>query len=195
MKLRFSGFLYDKGWLNSYVSREPLNRVNEPIPWVTYSFIDFIEDRLRSHMRLMEFGSGNSTLYYSKRVAQVTAVEHDGAWCKRLKDKILPNVQLLHCELVYGGDYARMAKRTGGNYDIIIVDGRDRVNCVSESIEALNESGVVVLDDSERREYEEVFTTMEKHGFKRLDLWGFAPGVYEYKCTTIFYRSQNILGI
>ena len=190
-----SGYLYDIGWVRSVITNEIVDKSNSPIPWVTYPFIDFIERRLTPQMELFEYGSGNSTLYYSKRVARVYSVENDNIWYERIKNSMPENVNLFYCELENDGDYCRYAAKTNRKFDLIIVDGRDRVNCCVNSIDVLSPAGVIVLDDSERKEYTSAISLLTERGFKKIDFWGIAPTVNYLKCTTVFYRSVNCLGI
>ncbi|GAB4302130.1 MAG: hypothetical protein Fur0034_16600 [Desulfuromonadia bacterium] len=102
---------------------------------------------------------------------------------------------MIYRELEYGGEYSMEAARQDELYDMIIVDGRDRVNCIVRSIGALSDRGVMVLDDSERTDYLEGTAWLRGEGFRRLDFWGMAPGLLYKKCTSIFYRDHNCLGI
>ena len=61
LSMNSSGYLKDIGWINSFSRGMPLDYVNNPIPWTTYSFIGFISNRLNSNMEIFEYGSGNST--------------------------------------------------------------------------------------------------------------------------------------
>ena len=63
-------------------------------------------------------------------------------------------MKLIHCELKYGGDYSKSVVSTDRKFSIIIVDGRDRVNCILKSTSSLSQDGVLILDDSEREEYQ-----------------------------------------
>ncbi|HTK18913.1 MAG TPA: hypothetical protein VL442_05360 [Mucilaginibacter sp.] len=193
--MKRSGYLYETGWINSIKTGNVCDLSNNPIPWVTYPFINFIEERLAPTFELFEFGSGNSTLYYSKRVASVYSVENDKLWYEKIKNSMPENVNLFYCELEYDRDYCRYAAKTSRKFDIIIVDGRDRVNCCINSVEVLNSTGVLILDDSEREEYITVTTFLTDRGFKKIEFWGIAPTVNYLKCTSIFYRSDNCLGI
>ena len=74
------GYLDEVGWFNAFDSQAPVDQDHNPIPWVTYSFIDFIKDRLRKKHSVFEFGSGNSTYFYAKYAGSVVSVEHDKAW-------------------------------------------------------------------------------------------------------------------
>jgi hypothetical protein len=190
-----SGYLHDIGWTNSITTGTVTDVENKPLPWVTYPFIHFIANRLNNTIEIFEFGSGNSTLYYAERAAMVSSVENDKFWFEKIKNSMPANVSLFYCDLVYGGDYCNYAITTNKLYDLIIVDGRDRINCCINSAAALNAGGVMILDDSDRKEYEPALTFFEESGFKKIDFWGIAPMVDYLKCTTIFYRNNNCLGI
>ncbi len=190
------GYLFEKGWWKSFDKSKPQDLNENPLPWVTYSFIDFIEPRLTKEMTLFEFGAGNSTMYYSSKVKKVVSVEHDQKYYKILQDKVPANVELFFCGLEYGGEYSKWSERMKKKYDLIIIDGRDRVNCLLGSVNSLTESGVIVLDDSERESYNDGIRALERLGFKSLDFWGISPGFIAYnKCTSVYYRDGNVLSI
>lgn len=190
-----SGYLYDVGWIKSFISGVPVDKDGNPLAWVTYSFMDFIEDRLNNGMEIFEFGAGNSTLWYAGRVDSVTSVEHDQEWYEKIRNKMPDNVSLYHRELKYGGEYSRFPNQLEKRFDIIIVDGRDRVNCMKHSVESIKEGGIIVLDDSERAQYMKGVEFLLNRGFKKLDFWGISPGLFYKKCTTVFYKKENCLGI
>ena len=189
------GYLKDIGWINSYLLKMPVDNKNKPLPWVTYPFIDFIEDRLDTTMKVFEYGSGNSTLWYADRVAVVIAVEHDKFWYDKVLNTMPDNVTLNYQEIDKSGIYAEFAKNLNISFDIVIVDGRERIDCIKNAVDAIHSSGIIILDDSERDKYRKGIDFLKKEGFKQLDLWGIAPAVFFKKCTTVFYRSDNILGL
>jgi hypothetical protein len=168
---------------------------NQPLPWVTYSFIDFIKPRLNQELRVFEYGSGNSTLFYAKYVKNVVAVEHDKKWYENLVDRLPTNAKVLYKKLEQGGEYCKASEQSRSEYDIIVVDGRDRVNCLLFATNAVTLNGVIVLDDSEREDYSEGVQYMKKAGFRQLDFWGIAPGLTYKKCTSVFYKDNNCLDI
>ncbi len=195
LSLGFKGYLAEKGWFDAFKTLSAIDHEGNPIPWVTYSFIDFIKDRITKKHDVFEFGSGNSTIFYAERAAAVYSVEHDKAWFEKSSKINLPNINMIHCDLVPGGDYSKSAAATGRKFNIIIVDGRDRVNCCKEAILSLTEDGVVVLDDSERDFYSDAHAFFKANGFKHLPFTGMAPGVIISKCTSVFYRANNCLDI
>ena len=191
------GYLEDIGWFKAFDSRSPVDQNGSPIPWVTYSFIDFIKTRLTKEHTVFEFGSGNSTYFYAKYAGVVVSVEHDKKWFDKIeKSTDKPdNSELIYCELQRDGDYCRMPVKLDEKFDIIIVDGRDRVNCCKQAVEALTPNGVVVLDDSEREVYKEGVNFLLSKGFKHLLLSGISPGLFYRKSTSVFYKPDNCLDI
>ena len=195
LSLGFKGYLAEKGWFKAFETKSSVDFNGDPIPWVTYSFIDFIKERITKQHDVFEFGSGNSTLFYSKYANHVSAVEHDQEWYEKCKNTNLNNADLIYCALETGGKYCKSANTTGKKFHLIIVDGRDRVNCCKQAIQALTVDGVIVLDDSERAEYGEAHSFFKSQGFKYLPFSGMAPGVIISKYTSIFYKPNNCLGI
>lgn len=189
------GYLKETGWLTAFEHRQPVDHEGQPIPWVTYSFIDFIKDRISPEFSIFEYGSGNSTLFYSKYAKEVDAVEHDRGWFDNIRQSSAKNATLHFCALEYNGDYCRKALSLEKKYHIIIVDGRDRVNCCKQATGALAEGGVVVLDDSERGAYQEGIRFLKAEGFKELSFSGISPGLFYLKSTSVFYKPVNCLGI
>ncbi len=189
------GYLDEIGWFNAFDSKSPVDQDNKPIPWVTYSFIDFIKERLKKQHTVFEFGSGNSTYFYAKYAGIVVSAEHDKEWYDKIVKTKPENAELIYCELVRDGDYCRMPIKLGETFDIIIVDGRDRVNCCKQAVKAVSANGVIVLDDSERDFYKEGITFLTSKGFKELSFTGISPGLFYRKATSVFYRPDNCLNI
>ena len=80
-----------------------------------------------------------------------------------------PNAQVIYCELQNDGEYCRKVTKQNKKFNIIIIDGRDRVNCIKHSINSLSDDGVIVFDNSNLPDYEEGVTYLEGQNFKRLD--------------------------
>lgn len=189
------GYLHSIGWFKAFDAQSPVDAAGNPIPWVTYSFIDFIKGRLNKQQAIFEFGSGNSTLFYAQHTGIVVSVEHDKEWYDKITKSKPDNAEMIYCELQPNGDYCRMPLQLEEKFDIIIVDGRDRVNCCKQSVAALSDSGVVVLDDSERPNYREGVEFLLGQGFRQLSFSGISPGLFYEKATSVFYKPDNCLGI
>lgn len=189
------GYLANIGWFKAFDAQQAMDAEGRALPWVTYSFIDFIKDRLNKTQTIFEYGAGSSTLFYAQRVARVVSVEHDENWFNKIVNTKPGNSEMIFTKLETGGEYAKKARSLGEKFDIIIVDGRDRVNCCKESIHALSAKGVIVLDDSERDIYDEARQFLKDQNFKELSFSGISPGLFYLKATSVFYKPDNCLAI
>lgn len=189
------GYLSTIGWFTAFDTHQAVDQAGNPIPWVTYSFIDFIKTRLNKNLTIFEYGSGNSTLFYAQRVKRVVSVEHDEAWFNKIVKEKAANAEMIFTQLETSGEYSKKASLLGEKFDVIIVDGRDRVNCCKHSVDALSANGVLVLDDSERETYQQARTFLTEKGFKELSFSGISPGLFYNKATSVFYKPDNCLGI
>jgi hypothetical protein len=195
LRLVREGYLVDSGWVESTQTLRAADATGAPIPWMTYAFVEFLEGRLRPDFSVFEFGTGQSTLYFAPRVARLVGVECNRDWYDSLRGGIPDSVTLHFCEQSVGGDYCRMARGAGGGFDLVVVDGRDRVNCMKQSLDALTDRGVMILDDSCRERYAEGRAYLTARGYRCLDFWGLAPIKNVKSCTSVFYRQGNCLQI
>lgn len=188
-------YLYSTGWMQSLKELKPIDKSGNPIPWMNIPTIGFMEERLTQDLNLFEFGSGYSTCFFARKVRNVTSVEHDEKWFHIVKSLIPDNVTLIFKEKDNDGDYCRTISSTGDKYDVVIVDGIDRVNCIKHCISALSERAIILLDDSMRDEYKEGIDFVKGKGFNTLNLEGLLPMAGVHASATIFYRKGNCLMI
>lgn len=188
-------YLVESGWIASRRSRQSVDRGGNPIPWITYPALDFMTPRVGAGMTVFEFGSGNSTLWWSQRVAHVMAVEHDAVWASKVAETLPSNASVSHVPLESGGDYCHHAQASGRRFDVIVVDGRDRVNCALSSIECLNPDGVIIWDNTERSRYAAGLRALSKHGFRRIGFRGPSPINTFASETSVLYRRSNCFDI
>lgn len=190
-----NSYLYSTGWIRSLEQEKSLDKDGKFIPWMNFSVIKLLEDRLDKDLEVFEFGSGYSTYFYARKTMAVTSVEHNNLWFQQINKELPENVSLIYKEKDVDGDYCRSIGETSKLYDVVIVDGRDRVNCIKQSSSALSLRGVILLDDSQRERYREGLEFANRLGFKRLDIEGLKPGERGINRTTILYRDYNCLGI
>lgn len=147
-------------------------------------------------MNIFEYGSGFSTLYLSDKVHSITSIEFDRDWFEKMRDNLNTKD---NCEVVYRPEpenYNVAIKEYEENFfDVIIVDGRDRKECVKHIIPYLSDGGVIILDDSWKTKFAEVFEYFKQNGFKQLSFSGLKAGGLIVEQTTVFYRNKNVLEI
>ncbi len=88
-------YLTDEGWLTSIERRASLNTVG-PVPWITYPALKMLARIVKSEHRVFEYGAGNSSLWWSSRVAEIVTVEHDEDWHREILERSGPQNSLLH---------------------------------------------------------------------------------------------------
>ncbi len=187
------GYLKETGWMNSIKVRNSVDKNNNPIPWLCYPFLEFFNERLSYEMNMFEYGSGYSTLYWAKKLKTIVSVEHNYNWYKKMKNILPNNVQYYYYPISRG--YVDSIKTLNKKFDIIIIDGRERVACVKVATSYLSTSGVIVWDNSLREKYRDGIIYLENLGFKHIDFKGLNPLGTVPTVTSVFYKKNNCLNI
>ncbi|MES2837880.1 MAG: FkbM family methyltransferase [Bacteroidota bacterium] len=195
VQLRLKSGMKDDGWFKSFKTKRSVDANGNPIPWCTYSYIRFVEERLKNNFLVFEYGSGGSTVWYSKRVKNVIAVEHNKEWVDFQLKNLPKNVSVIYKNDKQANDYENEIAQHSTLFDVVIVDGVKRNECVYTSINYLSDSGVIVYDNSQLEEYKSSIDFLLSKNFKRIDFWGLTPIIAHNNCTSIFYRENNCLGI
>lgn len=165
--------------------------MNPATPWTSQAAVRIFKQLLRPDMVGLEYGSGNSTIFFAKHLRHLVSVEHDKAWFSNvtasLKQQKLNNVQY---QLIppgvakpppysfykeYGLAENEFSSRTeftdyfsaarsfpNESFDMIMIDGRARIECALNAIPKLKSGGIFVLDNSDRRRYRTIFKVLSK---------------------------------
>lgn len=127
------------------------------LPWWNVAATREVEKFLgaRPGARVFEYGSGASTAWLAKRADSVTSVEHDGPWLKKFGHVLAPlgNVELLHRDIGTDARSYIHAIEGRGLFDLIVVDGRRRADCLAAAKGQLAPGGMILFDDSGRKRY------------------------------------------
>ncbi len=178
------------GWLNSLITARPVDARGLPIPWFTYPAIDFLEPKVRPEWNVLEWGSGNSTLWWSTRVRQVTSIEHHRDWHRVISARAPGNARVVLAE--DPEEYAN-ARNDGQSFDAIVIDGEDRNRCARRAVEIAGPDAVIIFDNSDRKGVRDGLAFLASAGWKRLDFFGLLPAYLYRTCTSIFYRNDAFL--
>ena len=193
---RRDSFLVSTGFMRSCAAGYPCRRDDSPLPWMNYATIHFLEERLTPLLSLFEYGSGHSTLFFARLVHSVVSIETDCNWFDSLHARCPRNVTLVYHTLEPdGAAYAKLVRRDGRKYDVVVIDGHDRERCSVHACASLTDGGVIILDDMQRASNQGASHYLRQAGFKRLDFVGPKPGGLLMERTSVFYRPQNCLGV
>lgn len=175
------------GQLRSLILAKPVNRKGEPIPWFSYSAINFLDQLELAGLRVFEYGTGNSTLFWSRKGCVIKAVEANEGWA----DYVTKNAGSV-AEIRFQADldlYAKSILSHDGYFDIIVVDGAVRDKCADHAIHRLNPDGFLILDNSEV--YPGVAKKLRDSGLLQVDFIGPAPLVHTWQATSFFFQRNH----
>ncbi|HET6991610.1 MAG TPA: hypothetical protein VFJ43_09820, partial [Bacteroidia bacterium] len=120
-------------------------------PWLPYSVIETLDHFLDKNSRVLEFGSGMSTLWYAKRIKEIFSIEHDFHWHKIVLKKIQKQGNTnVHLKFVQNKNkYVRFTRSSSNKFDLIIIDGKYRSDCVLNNASLIKPGGIIYLDNSD----------------------------------------------
>jgi hypothetical protein len=190
------GYFRTTGLLTSMARGRPVDITGKPLPLLSYPMIDLLAARLTPTLRVFEYGAGGSTRFFASRVGSVVSVEHDKRWIDELRPHVPSTVTILHRAADVDGAYAAAIGEVEGPFDLVLVDGRDRANCLKHAVTHVSDVGVILVDDTDRDRYSDAIDALlPSTDFRRLDLTGLRPGGVRESTTTLLYRPGNCLGI
>jgi hypothetical protein len=186
---------YHKGHFRSSFAMIAVDRRGYPLPWYTYPCIDFLRFRDFAGKRILEFGAGQSTVWWASVAQYVLALEGEVEWIAELTRRVPVNVTLRLVEVSSVTACVRdvrnaIAESGLFKYDIVVIDGLCRKELVPVAIEALATNGAIICDNAEGYGIYEAFVGSQ---FKRIDFYGNAPGVSLQHCTSVLFQDDCFL--
>jgi hypothetical protein len=184
------------GWHKSLRETHPIDKSGSPIPWYSYAQLEWLMPRVRRTDTVFEFGAGYSTVWYGQHAKEVIAVEHNSGWLNEVQAKVGSNVTLVFrstagTEATVEGEspyYSALLEYAPKSFDIIVIDGMERVQCAYAAPSRLRDDGIIVFDNSDRIPFRPGIDHLHKLGFGRIDFYGFATQVSTRTCTSIFLK-------
>lgn len=159
------------GFVESSQNNIPLNNKNEIIPMYTYPCYEYLNSIDWKNADVFEYGCGYSTLWWTKKEVKYSGVENNLEWYNKIKTKqsniIFKKELQEYVKSIY--DYDR-------KFDVIVIDGEGRYDCVEPALDCIKKDGIIILDNSDWHK-----NTKEKldksnlipihfHGFKALHI-------------------------
>lgn len=163
---------------------------------------DWVEEYIKSGMKVFEYGSGSSTAYFASRVRQVVSVE---CYPERFNKTIINSlVQLIepvkdpkpfpYSHENYGSvddgfahfsfeNYVNYIKKYRNRFfDIVLINGRARASCIRVAVPKIKFGGYLILNDSERCEYQNAIELfLEKYPHQEFGGSTRKTGIWEIK--------------
>ncbi|MDD5358381.1 MAG: hypothetical protein PHX80_04490 [Candidatus Nanoarchaeia archaeon] len=154
--------------------------------------IDFLMSHINSETDVLEWGSGGSTIEISKICHSINSIEHDFEWVKKVSAELRKIKNSRNDDIYFrvhyvsrdseedpGDDgtlenylyYVKNPLSIAKKFDIILIDGRARVECAKVAVDYLKPGGFIFIHDYahpqpeyRRYEYEVVEEFLEKVG-------------------------------
>ena len=179
--------------------------LNAQLPWLSFDAIEYLTPRLREGMRVFEYGSGGSTLFWLAHGASCFSIEHDSEWYAILRQRltskqsidyrlILPEIEKASGwlgdpadpedfssadEAFQGYSFRKYVAQIDSfpdeYFDLVMVDGRARPSCIKHSVSKIKQGGFLVLDNADRSYYLS-HTRAYLRDFQLLEFFGLGPG-------------------
>jgi len=139
----------------------------ETYPWLNAHALRVIDSwKGINDWSVFEYGSGESTFWWAKRCRRVISVESVDRFYQKMVLKLttFKNVEYRLRELIVCKDckYVQSINEDDKCYDLIIIDGRNRVLCSYEVAKHLKPNTVVIFDNTDRPDYDEGVALFDK---------------------------------
>ncbi|MBV8161894.1 MAG: class I SAM-dependent methyltransferase, partial [Acidimicrobiia bacterium] len=180
--------LVDSGYLKSNWRNQAVDASGQPTPWYTFPALAYLASLDFSGKEVFEFGSGNSTLYWQRRAARVTAVEHDEEWHALVAPRLDParaTVRLARAEDEY---VAAVDDGRDRGWDVIVVDGLHRTACARRAVKRLAPGGLLILDNADW--FPEIAAELRGAELLEVDFHGQGAINFYVSTTSVFFDRQ-----
>lgn len=208
-----------RGYMRSLLENQCVDQGGNPIPWYTYPAIEQIDKWDFLTKNVLEFGSGNSTLWWADRARSITSIESDQSWYGRIRARTPSNCTLILAPVDLNespvtdetryiaaidcpGKYKSLEQLERyasvvdslGQFDVIIIDGEasnfGRLNCTRHALTHLQADGLLIVDNSDW--HPETCRYLREAGFFEIDFCGLAPLNPYASTTSIFFKSLHV---
>lgn len=164
--------------------------VSVRLPWLPFEVIDLLSTEVSPASRVFEFGGGGSTTWFADHAGRVVTVDHDPGWTRVIalatQGNDLVDVRFAVADGPESPYVRSIEDQPDDGVDVVLVDGRQRVACVSHAMDKVKPGGLLILDDSDRPKYAEAHRLLETWSSKAF--FGFVPCKDEPGYTTVWRR-------
>src|SRR6185369_8525125 len=125
---------------------------------------------------------------------KVVTLESHAAWAQELRDSIGSQARI---ETVRDALDNLPPDIAATQYDVVVVDGLDRVRAAQLAMRCIKTNGAILVDNSEGNwgppgTYP-IIDLLQGAGFSRVDFHGYGPGTRLPHCTSLFFKDRCFL--
>jgi len=179
---------FEYGWLRSWWKGKPLDRAGEPLPTLTYPAIDFISQFDFSEASVFEWGSGVSTLWWSRHCRRITTVDPNTEFIPYLQPLLTSDLDCPSTSFDTSAEVEALLTRQLPVHDVIIIDnnGPFRWRCAEAATKHLADGGIIILENSDQ--CLKACKVLRDAGLTEIDFSGFSPSNAHTHTTSLFFR-------
>lgn len=188
-------FSIRSGHFRSSWAERSVTSAGQPLPWYSYPCIEFLKARSFHDCNILEFGGGQSTLWWAERAAKVVTLEGNESWYETLRSTAPENVSVFLVSLDSPASCVEsvqriLAENDCRNFDVVVIDGLYRAEMIDIALQVISEHGAIIGDTTEN---EDLFEGFRNKGMLRADFYGYVPGNIQRSCMSIYFNDKSPL--
>lgn len=179
-------------WIEGITSGMPIDGT-ELVPGLNLALLHLLRERIQPEWKVLAFGAGYSTVWWSRHTSFVHAMEEDEArigTARRLAEPGKFEVTQAGAAKLPG-----LAAEMRQSFEIAVVDCSNGAACAMAAIDRLAESGVLIINHSNRPEYAEAIRELKARGLRELRLTALGPASPSLVVSSVLYGAENCLGL
>lgn len=114
-------------------------------PYYTYPFLWALRAWDLSDKTVFEYGMGASSIWWAKKCKKLYGVESNKEWFDAVHEKIGDISELDFTDTA--ARYVNSIYRYGIQFDIVVVDGIERDDCISKAVDMVKKGGILIVDN------------------------------------------------
>ena len=199
-------FSWETGHLKSSFKSRAVNKYGQPLPCYTYPSIEWLLGKHWIGANVLEFGCGQSTLFWDRMGASITGIEDNLIWKLKLEYKLRKTKHKFiyqdPTKYLSDNEYLRIFLRclstpNERSFDVICVDGCDRYSAAIWAYQLMSIDTFIIINNSDdnhqscRNDYGYIELFNEDSKIIRMDFVGYPPGNSRAHCTSVFFYPEN----
>lgn len=167
-------------------------------PWLSYDGQKQLAAHLTPVSSVLEFGSGMSTRWMVKRAKSILSFEDTADWYERVRSQLPDSSNVRYVLAPTATEY--LAVPDGELFDLVLVDGRWRDQCVEIGLRHLKPGGILYLDNSDKfaddhcgdvpRAVRLINQTAARNGWQVREFTDFAPSLFFAQSALMLVRGN-----
>ena len=166
-----------------------MSTIEYKIPWINFSAIKYLKKIINKNNIVFEWGSGGSTLFFSEKVKKIISVEYNQTFYSLMKEKLdkkNTSLRMIKRNKNKTNYIEEIKKFPKNHFDIIVIDGRDRVKCCKIAKNFIKKGGFIIVDNMERERYKKIYSILTD--FEKKEFLNFVPFCHIQRKTSFFRK-------